>query len=162
MKLLKQRRWLSTAIAVLFLTLSPCSSRLPFLTLQSALAAELPATSQIATNAPIRLADNLRQQNAPASYRPDVSFTLRTDIGEGKLIFVRVGDTVELRMKNNRHSRMIHSVDLHAVTGQGGGAALTQTSPGDEKVFTFKPINPGLYVYHCATPMVAHHITNGM
>ena len=21
---------------------------------------------------------------------------------------------------------------------------------------------PGLYVYHCATPMVAHHIANGM
>lgn len=320
MKLLKQRRWLSTAIAVLFLTLSPYSSRFPVLTLQSALAAELPATVQVAGNPPIRLADNLRQRNTPASYRPDVSFTLRTDIGEGKLIFagqggkideqanpdlkvkvgdvvqitlidgdgaehditlpdfnaqsdkvtrqgassiiafradkegtftylcsipghkeagmigniivtspsaaqastetqaaniiqsptdipkpigtrrpelvrvslettevegqladgttytywtynskvpgpfvrVRVGDTVELQMKNDRHSRMIHSVDLHAVTGQGGGAALTQTSPGDEKVFTFKPINPGLYVYHCATPMVAHHITNGM
>jgi len=319
MKFLKQRRWFSTAIATLFLLL-PCSSQLPLIGLQSALAADLPASVQVAANPPIRLADNLQKQNAPASYRPDVSFTLRTDIGEGKLIFagqggkidgqanpdlhvkvgdvvqitlidgdgaehditlpdfnaqsdkvnrkggssiiafradkegtftylcsipghkeagmigrivvsnpnaaqaatetqgvniiqsptdiprpigdrnprlvrvnlettevqgqladgtsynywtynnkvpgpfvrVRVGDTVELSLKNARNSHMIHSVDLHAVTGQGGGAALTQTSPGDEKTFTFKPINPGLYVYHCATPMVAHHITNGM
>lgn len=27
---------------------------------------------------------------------------------------------------------------------------------------TFKALIPGLYVYHCATPMVAHHIANGM
>ena len=26
----------------------------------------------------------------------------------------------------------------------------------------FKALMPGLYVYHCATPMVAHHIANGM
>jgi nitrite reductase (NO-forming) len=29
-------------------------------------------------------------------------------------------------------------------------------------MFTFKALNPGLYVYHCATPMVAEHISNGM
>jgi len=57
---------------------------------------------------------------------------------------------------------MIHSIDLHAVTGPGGGAELTQVPPGDEKSFTFQALNPGLYVYHCATPMVANHITNGM
>ena len=27
---------------------------------------------------------------------------------------------------------------------------------------TFKALKPGVFVYHCATPMVAHHITNGM
>jgi nitrite reductase (NO-forming) len=57
---------------------------------------------------------------------------------------------------------MMHSVDFHAVTGPGGGAVATQTKPGEETTFTFKAINPGLYVYHCATPMVAHHIANGM
>lgn len=80
----------------------------------------------------------------------------------GPFLRVRIGDTVELRMKNNAKSRNIHSIDLHAVTGQGGGASLTQTSPGDEKVFTFKPLNPGLFVYHCATPLVAQHISHGM
>ena len=57
---------------------------------------------------------------------------------------------------------MIHSVDFHAATGPGGGAAALQVDPGDEKSMTFKALIPGLYVYHCATPMVAEHIANGM
>jgi nitrite reductase (NO-forming) len=57
---------------------------------------------------------------------------------------------------------MPHSVDFHAVTGPGGGAVFTSSAPGQETAFTFKPLNPGLYVYHCATPMVALHIANGM
>ena len=39
---------------------------------------------------------------------------------------------------------------------------MTQTEPGKETMFTAKAINPGLFVYHCATPMVANHISNGM
>lgn len=80
----------------------------------------------------------------------------------GPFLRVRVGDTVELSLRNMDDSLMIHSIDLHAVTGPGGGAELTQVPPGDEKSFTFQALNPGLYVYHCATPMVANHITNGM
>jgi nitrite reductase (NO-forming) len=80
----------------------------------------------------------------------------------GPFIRIRVGDTVELHLKNRADSRMIHSIDLHAVTGPGGGAAVMQIPPDQEKAFTFQALNPGLYVYHCATPMVAHHITNGM
>jgi nitrite reductase (NO-forming) len=57
---------------------------------------------------------------------------------------------------------MVHSIDLHAVTGPGGGAVVTQVQPGETKSFTFKALNPGLYVYHCATPMVSHHIASGM
>jgi nitrite reductase (NO-forming) len=80
----------------------------------------------------------------------------------GPFVRVRVGDTVDVSLKNAAGSHMPHSVDFHAVTGPGGGAAVTQTKPGEETTFTFKAINPGLYVYHCATPSVAHHITNGM
>ena len=80
----------------------------------------------------------------------------------GPLLRVRVGDTVELHLKNNAASTMVHSIDLHAVTGPGGGAVMTQTKPGAETMFTFKAIIPGLFVYHCATPMVADHISNGM
>ncbi|HCY64497.1 MAG TPA: nitrite reductase, copper-containing [Oxalobacteraceae bacterium] len=80
----------------------------------------------------------------------------------GPFLRVRVGDTVTVNMANAKDSKMIHSVDFHAVTGPGGGAAVTQAAPGTEKSFTFKAINPGLYVYHCATPMVAQHISNGM
>ncbi len=80
----------------------------------------------------------------------------------GPMFRVRVGDTVEVHLKNNMSSTMNHSVDFHAVTGPGGGAVATQTQPGQETIFTFKTLNPGLYVYHCATPMVADHISNGM
>jgi nitrite reductase (NO-forming) len=80
----------------------------------------------------------------------------------GPFIRVRVGDTVTVNMANAKDSHMIHSVDFHAVTGPGGGAAVTQAAPGTSKSFTFKAINPGLFVYHCATPMVAQHISNGM
>jgi nitrite reductase (NO-forming) len=80
----------------------------------------------------------------------------------GPFIRVRVGDTVDVNLSNAADSHMIHSVDFHAVTGPGGGATVTQAAPGSNKSFTFKALNPGLYVYHCATPMVAQHISNGM
>jgi nitrite reductase (NO-forming) len=80
----------------------------------------------------------------------------------GPMLRVRVGDTLEVRLKNDADAAMIHSVDFHAATGPGGGAAHTQTDPGETKTVEFKALAPGLYVYHCATPMVAHHITNGM
>jgi nitrite reductase (NO-forming) len=80
----------------------------------------------------------------------------------GPMIRVRVGDTVELHLKNDTASTLAHSIDLHAVTGPGGGAVYTSTNPGEEHVFSFKALKPGAYVYHCATPSVAHHIASGM
>ncbi len=80
----------------------------------------------------------------------------------GPFFRVRVGDTVEVHLKNDPNSLMPHSVDFHAVTGPGGGGAVTSTPPGRESSFTFKPLNPGLFVYHCATTPVAMHIANGM
>jgi len=80
----------------------------------------------------------------------------------GPFYRVSVGDTIEVHMRNLTNSTMPHSVDFHAVTGPGGGAVMTQTAPGEETMFTAKALNPGLYVYHCATPMVAQHIANGM
>jgi nitrite reductase (NO-forming) len=80
----------------------------------------------------------------------------------GPFFRVRVGDTIEVHLRNLTNSTMAHSVDFHAVTGPGGGATMTQTAPGEETMFTAKALNPGLYVYHCATPMVAQHIANGM
>jgi nitrite reductase (NO-forming) len=92
------------------------------------------------------------------------SFTYWTynDKVPGPFIRVRVGDTVEVNMTNAADSVMMHNVDFHAVTGPGGGAAATNANPGETKSFTFKALQPGLYVYHCATPMVAQHIANGM
>jgi nitrite reductase (NO-forming) len=80
----------------------------------------------------------------------------------GPMLRVREGDTVEMNLSNAADAGVTHSIDLHAVTGPGGGAAVTQIAPGESSSFTFKALNPGVYVYHCATPMVAHHIANGM
>jgi len=80
----------------------------------------------------------------------------------GPMLRARVGDTIEITMKNAKSSAMIHNVDLHAVWGQGGGAALTNVAPGEEKSFVFKAVNPGLFVYHCATPVIPQHISSGM
>jgi len=80
----------------------------------------------------------------------------------GPMLRVRLGDTVELKLSNAADSHFSHSIDLHAVNGPGGGHVFTETKPGEENVFTFKPLAVGLYVYHCATPSVPHHISNGM
>jgi nitrite reductase (NO-forming) len=80
----------------------------------------------------------------------------------GKFVRVRQGDTVEFNLHNNKDSKMPHNIDIHAVTGPGGGAAVSNTLPGRTSIFTFKALNPGLYVYHCATPPVPLHVANGM
>jgi len=80
----------------------------------------------------------------------------------GPFVRVRVGDTVEVTLKNNEDSSLMHNVDFHAVTGPHGGGHATRAMPGETKGFTFKALNPGLYVYHCATPSVAQHIASGM
>jgi nitrite reductase (NO-forming) len=80
----------------------------------------------------------------------------------GKFIRVRHGDTVEFTLINNGKSKVPHNIDLHAVSGPGGGAAVTATAPGQKSKFSFKALNPGLYVYHCATAPVGMHIANGM
>ena len=80
----------------------------------------------------------------------------------GPFIRVRVGDMVEVHLKNAGDSWMMHNVDFHAATGPGGGAGATTAAPGEERSFTFKALNPGIFVYHCAVPPVALHIANGM
>ncbi len=80
----------------------------------------------------------------------------------GKFVRVRQGDTIEFNLHNNKNSVMPHNIDIHAVTGPGGGAGLSNTMPGKTSVFTFKALNPGLYIYHCATPPVPLHVANGM
>ena len=80
----------------------------------------------------------------------------------GPMLRVRQGDTVELTLKNAPDSKLSHSIDLHAVTGPGGGAKVMQIAPGETGSFKFQALNPGVYIYHCATPMVAQHIASGM
>jgi len=83
----------------------------------------------------------------------------------GSFIRTRVGDEVEFTLSNHPENKLPHNIDLHAVTGPGGGAASSFVAPGHSKTFSFKTLNPGLYVYHCyhcATAPVGMHIANGM
>ncbi len=93
-----------------------------------------------------------------------VTYTFWTFGGSvpGNFIRIRQGDTVEFHLKNHPDSKMPHNIDLHAVTGPGGGASSSFTAPGHEAVFSFKALNQGLFVYHCATAPVGMHIANGM
>ena len=95
---------------------------------------------------------------------PGVLFNYWTYNGQvpGPFIRARVGDKINLTLKNHPSSLHHHSIDLHAVNGPGGGATVTMVEPGQSKTFSFKALNPGLYVYHCAHPNVAAHMAHGM
>lgn len=80
----------------------------------------------------------------------------------GPFLRTKVGDTVKVTLKNSEKNVFPHSIDLHAVNGPGGGGVDTQVFPGEQKTFQFKALNPGVYIYHCATPEVAEHVANGM
>lgn len=80
----------------------------------------------------------------------------------GPMIRVQEGDLVEMHLSNNPNNKMPHNIDLHAVSGPGGGAEATLTVPGHTSIFSFRAMNPGLFVYHCATAPVGMHIANGM
>ena len=96
---------------------------------------------------------------APGVYENYWTFDSRIP---GPFFRVREGDTVTLTLHNDKTSLHHHNIDLHAVTGPGGGAASTMVAPGESKSFTFKALHPGAFVYHCATPNVASHMTHGM
>jgi len=123
---------------------------------------DLPAPLEIREPQTVRV--DLETIEVEGQLADGTTFTYWTFNGAvpGPFIRVRVGDTIEVHLKNSTTSTMNHSVDFHAVTGPGGGAVMTQTEPGKETTFTAKALNVGLFVYHCATPMVANHISNGM
>lgn len=79
----------------------------------------------------------------------------------GPFFRIREGQSVELTLRNDPTSLHSHNIDLHAVTGPGGGAKLTNVAPGESKTFLWKALNPGLYEYHCATPNVSTHNAHG-
>jgi nitrite reductase (NO-forming) len=118
----------------------------------------------IARRAPAVVKVNLVTQEVVGKLADGATFKYWTFNNKlpGPMVRVRVGDTVEVTLSNPKDSEHMHNVDFHAVTGPGGGAGATLAEPGETKTFTFKAMQPGLYVYHCAAPMVAQHIANGM
>jgi len=113
---------------------------------------------------PARVIVELEVREVEKEISEGVTYTFWTFGGTtpGSFIRVRQGDTVEFHLKNHPDNKMPHNIDLHGVTGPGGGAASSFTAPGHESQFTFKALNQGIYVYHCATAPVGMHIANGM
>jgi nitrite reductase (NO-forming) len=113
---------------------------------------------------PAKVIAELEVREVEQEIAPGVNYTFWTFGGSvpGKFIRIRQGDTVEFHLKNHPDNKMPHNIDLHAVTGPGGGATSSFTAPGHQTQFTFKALNQGLYVYHCATAPVGMHIANGM
>ena len=138
-------------------------------------AGELPVIDAVTTHAPE--VPPAIDRDYPAKVRvkmETVETTMKMDDGveyrywtfdgdvPGRMIRVREGDTVEVEFSNNPSSTVPHNVDFHAATGQGGGAAASFTAPGRTSTFSFKALQPGLYIYHCAVAPVGMHIANGM
>ncbi|MBI4819496.1 MAG: nitrite reductase, copper-containing [Deltaproteobacteria bacterium] len=115
-------------------------------------------------HAPAKVVVHLEVREVTMSIAEGVDYVFWTFGGTvpGKFIRIRQGDTVEFHLQNHPDSKMPHNIDLHAVTGPGGGASSSFTAPGHESQFTFKALNQGLYIYHCATAPVGMHIANGM
>lgn len=113
---------------------------------------------------PAKVVVNLEVREVDMEISEGVTYTFWTFGGTvpGSFIRVRQGDTVEFHLNNHPDSKMPHNIDLHGVTGPGGGAASSFTAPGHSSQFTFKALNAGLYVYHCATAPVGMHVANGM
>jgi nitrite reductase (NO-forming) len=120
-----------------------------------------PATNR---TRPARVVVNLTVKEVVQPMADGAQYTFWTFGGTvpGSFIRVRQGDLVEFHLQNDASSTMPHNIDLHAVTGPGGGAPASFTAPGHASTFSFKALNSGLFVYHCATAPVPLHVANGM
>ncbi|HUL96084.1 MAG TPA: multicopper oxidase domain-containing protein [Usitatibacter sp.] len=89
----------------------------------------------------------------------------------GPVVRARVGDRIKFSMTNRSDEKMpggtftaapmMHSMDFHAamVSPQD---KYRSVAPGQTISFEFTPNYPGVYMYHCGTPMVLEHIASGM
>jgi len=80
----------------------------------------------------------------------------------GPVLRVRQGDLVEIHLTNNLASTHPHNIDFHFVTGPGGGAKALSVAPGETATVEVRALNPGFFMYHCATADIPTHIANGM
>ncbi len=113
---------------------------------------------------PARVAIELEVREEVKQLSDGVNYTFWTFGGSvpGPMMRIRVGDYVDFTLANHPDNKVPHNIDLHAVTGQGGGAEGSFTAPGHKSTFSFRALNPGLYIYHCATAPVGMHVANGM
>lgn len=75
------------------------------------------------------------------------------------VLHVKQGDTVQFTLVNEASAG--HSIDFHAARTPWDKNYITIV-PGDSLSFDWTADFPGVYVYHCGTAPVLHHIANGM
>ncbi|HEX4986577.1 MAG TPA: multicopper oxidase domain-containing protein [Burkholderiales bacterium] len=104
---------------------------------------------------------------------PGVKFSAWTfgDQVPGPTVRARVGDRIRFSMTNRSDepvpgvrftaAPMMHSMDFHAamVSPQDKYRSI---APGQTIEFEFTPNYPGVFMYHCGTPMILEHIASGM
>jgi nitrite reductase (NO-forming) len=55
----------------------------------------------------------------------------------------------------------LHSIDFHA-SKVAWNNEMRSIAPGEQLVYRFTAKHSGIFMYHCGTPAVIHHIGNGM
>lgn len=135
-------------------------------TIQAQLATAPHVPAPITRSTPAKVIVELEAKEFTAPFSKDHQYKYWSFNGTvpGPMIRVRVGDTVQIHLKNHKDSSFPHNIDLHAVNGPGGGAGASLVAPGQKAAFSFLAMQPGLYIYHCASPVpnIPTHIANGM
>ncbi|KAK3285713.1 hypothetical protein CYMTET_6694 [Cymbomonas tetramitiformis] len=110
---------------------------------------------------PITHMINIVADDVTAEIEPGHTFNFMTYnyTVPGPPIRVRVGDWIDFTLTNRGHRE--HSLDFHATTGPGGGAAALRAMPGESARVMWKAIYPGMFIYHCASNWVSDHISEG-
>jgi nitrite reductase (NO-forming) len=146
-------------------TAATLATAAPTLPVEKAILTDAPLVPPpIKRKTPARVVADLEVLEIINELADGVKYTMWTYGGSvpGKFIRVRQGDTVEFKLKNKSSNMVPHNIDLHSVTGPGGGAKVTLISPGEQSTFEWKALKSGIYVYHCATAPVPMHVSNGM
>jgi len=79
----------------------------------------------------------------------------------GKLVRVKVGDTVDFTLVNPKTNKNSHSMDFHAAEVHVL-KEFAPVKPGNSKHFVFEAKRPGIYMYHCGASAMVEHIARGM
>ncbi|MGH7737234.1 MAG: multicopper oxidase domain-containing protein [Candidatus Tyrphobacter sp.] len=104
---------------------------------------------------------NLILVDKTVAIAPGVSYRAWTFDGTvpGPVVHARVGQTIVVTLTN--HSSIGHSIDFHSALAPPDIAYQT-IAPGTTIRFSWVARYPGVFLYHCGTPPVLMHISNGM
>ncbi|HEX6233399.1 MAG TPA: multicopper oxidase domain-containing protein [Jiangellaceae bacterium] len=103
----------------------------------------------------------LRVQEVDREVAPGVRQQLWTYNGTapGPVLRGKVGDVFEVTLIND--GTIDHAIDFHA-SALAPDRPMRPIEPGEHLVYRFTATKAGIWMYHCATEPMLHHIGNGM